>query len=546
MNKNISKLLIGASVGLSLTACSTDSFLDRVPNNALSRETAWQTPGDAEQFLVGAYRDWESMWGVVYPDCGSDFGFNYHRHEGYRTVGDGSMTAASPGVDLYDFTTVRRANELLVNIDKIPFAEADQKKSIIAQARFLRAYNYFKVLWSYGVCPILENYNSAAEAQVAPKGETEMIAFLNAELDAIEQDLPDRPRRRGEVARGAALALKMRMNLYYGNYELANDAATKIIASDVYSLDDSYSNLFDEAQNTQSPEVILAVQYLPTVRQNYYPAIMRNNKEGGWSSVVPTQNLIDTYEMKNGYPISDPASGYDPTMPFKDRDPRMAMTVLFPGADYSGGIFNTLDAKIGTEDNANYPIAADNSSKTALTWRKYAHPQTEYKDPWNTGASGIVFRYAEVLLSSCEAINEMRGPTPSVYSMLNLVRERVGMPWVDQSRYTTKEALRELIRRERAVELAGEGLRRADILRWKDNAGQPLAMTVLNGPLNRIVGTVDMNTSTPEGERAKVNVSAPASERLVENRIFQPHMRYLPIPVKAIDRNPKLKQNPGY
>lgn len=63
--------------------------------------------------------------------------------------------------------------------------------------------------------------------------------------------------------------------------------------------------------------------------------------------------------------------------------------------------------------------------------------------------------------------NELNGPSAAVYEKLNEIRTRVGMPAVDEAKYNTKDKLRELIWRERGVEFAGEGLRRADILRWK-------------------------------------------------------------------------------
>ena len=63
--------------------------------------------------------------------------------------------------------------------------------------------------------------------------------------------------------------------------------------------------------------------------------------------------------------------------------------------------------------------------------------------------------------------NELNGPSDDVYDKLNLIRNRVGMPHVDVAKYNTQDKLRELIRRERSIEMAGEGLRRADILRWE-------------------------------------------------------------------------------
>ena len=151
-----------------------------------------------------------------------------------------------------------------------------------------------------------------------------------------------------------------------------------------------------------------------------------------------------------------------------------------------------------------------------------------------------------MLLSYAEAENELHGPSADVYAKVNLVRQRAGMPVVDQAKYATKEKLRELIHRERAVEFAGEGLRRADILRWKGSDGKMLAETVLNGPLERMVGTVNPAGSDPE-TRATINPSAPASAKLVESRTFHPHFRYLPIPQWVLDRNPHFgRNNPGY
>ena len=264
------------------------------------------------------------------------------------------------------------------------------------------------------------------------------------------------------------------------------------------------------------------------------------NGDGGWSSVVPTQKCVDNYEMSNGMAIDEAGSGYDATHPFHARDPRMAMTILFPGADWNKKVYNTLDEDWNGGKNPNYPSNAANSSKTALTWRKYLDPMSQYADVWDTECCPIVFRYADVLLTWAEAENELNGPSADVYSKINMVRKRVGMPDVDQSKYNSKEKLRELIRRERGSEFAGEGLRRADILRWTTTNGKMVAETVLNGTLTRITGTVDTTVVDPT-RRAIVNGTS-----AVEERTFHTYNRYLPIPQKNISDNPKLEQNPGY
>ena len=249
--------------------------------------------------------------------------------------------------------------------------------------------------------------------------------------------------------------------------------------------------------------------------------------------------------MSNGLTKEEAGSGYDATHPFYGRDPRMALTVIVPGSDFNGAIFNTLDQKIGGKTNPNYPLAADNSSKTGLTWKKYLDPMGQYSDIWDTNACPIIFRYAEVLLTWAEAVNELSGPSADVYDKLDAIRQRVGMPKVDRTKYATKEKLRELIRRERGVELAGEGVRRADILRWKDASGKMVAETVLNGTLQRMVGSVNYSEKEPL-KRAVINPNAEASARKIEDRVFHTYNRYLPIPQSKISANPKLEQNPGY
>ena len=397
--------------------------------------------------------------------------------------------------------------------------------------------------WIYGGVPIIESYETAEEAQVPRNSEEEVKNFIYNELDEAIPMLYDAPEASGYIAKGTALALNMRASLFYGDYQRAKDAAKAIMDLGIYELDPSYENLFTLA-GQNSKEIIASVQHDENLYSNWMIATMYNNADGGWSSMVPTQNLVDTYEMSNGLTKEEAGSGYDATHPFANRDPRMAMTVLYPGMDWVGltgkTILNTLDATIDGAKNPNYPDDADNASKTALTWAKYLNPYTQYGDIWSTNAQPIVFRYAEVLLSYAEAENELNGPSAEVYNLLNQVRNRVGMPDVDQNKYNNQAKLRELIRRERSVELAGEGLRRQDIIRWKDDSGKMLAETVLNGPLTRVVGTV--NTSEPDPtKRATISGTA-----LVENRAFASYNRYLPIPQSAIDKNPNLKQNEGY
>lgn len=553
--RNLKKYIFIGMTALLATSCS--DFLDTTPKDALSPSTTWKSQDDADKFLVGCYNNWQdnydSGWGwdgfLLYWDGASDFGYDQFSWEGYTAIGNGTVTPSS-GRDWYDFTIVRRCNEFLANVDNCSISEEAVKKDMKAQARWIRAYRYFLMNWNYGGVPIIENYASAEEATVARNTEEEVKTFIETELDDLVNDINEKPAAAGRIAKGAALALRMREALYYGDYTTAFDRAQKIIDLDLYDLDPDYSNLFTVA-GQGSKEIILAVQ---AVENDYYNDVigrMYNNADGGWSSIVPTYALVDAYEMANGMTIDEAGSGYDATHPFANRDPRLAMTVTFPGSDYINGsgveaIYNSLDKEINGSSNANYMTAADNCSKTGLTWAKYLAPMTQYADIWNTKCQPIVFRYAEVLLTYCEASNELNGPSAQVYAYLNKIRQRAGMPKVDEAKYNTKDKLRELIRRERSVELAGEGLRRDDILRWKDSSGKMVAETVMNGTLERRMGTVNMDATVDPGMRATINVNASAEEKKIEDRTFKTTNRYLPIPQGARDANQKLTQNDGY
>lgn len=545
--KRIKQYIMFGAAALMTASCS--DFLDTTPYDALSPSTTWKTEQDAEKFAIGCYSGWEDGGRLLYMDCTSDFGYNNFSWEGYKDLANGNMTQANSGASFYGYTTIRRCNTFLNNVQSIEFADEAVKKDLIAQVRVLRAYKYFIMNWAYGGVPIIDNYDTAEDAQVPRNTEQEVRDFIAKELDECTPDLNKMPAERGRIAKGAALALRMREALYYDDWAMAKQKAEEIIAMGEYDLEDDYLKLFQVA-GQDSKETILAVQYIPNTYTLYTIGQMYNNGDGGWSSIVPTYNLVDTYEMKNGMTIDEQGSGYDATHPFKNRDPRLAMSVIYPGADYvkAGGaaaVFNTLDKTINGESNANYMTSADNASKTGLTWNKYLSPITQYADIWKSNACPIVFRYAEVLLTWAEAENELNGPSDEVYKKINKVRERAGMPDVDQAKYATKEALRELIHRERAVEFAGEGLRRADILRWKTADGKMLAEKVLNGRLERRIGTVDASVSDP-GLRATITLNPDPTEVLIENRSFQPFHRYFPFSQGDIDKNPKLEQNEGY
>ncbi len=553
VQKNMKRIFTYMMAGVSLLATTSCSdFLNTAPYDALAPSNTWKTEGDAEKFLIGCYDGWIDESGILYWDCASDFGYSNFLWDHYQSIGNGTMTAGLKEVsDHYTFSKIRQCNDFLTNIANVPFADEAKKNDMIAQVKVMRAYDYFDKNWQYGGVPIIDSYSSREEAQVPRNTEAEVNKFIEDELDAaIPMFLEDKASKAGYIDRATALAIKMRHALYYGKYERAKEAARIIMDMGKFDLEEDYGRLF-RLEGQDSKEIIAAVQHMETYYGNMFPAIMANNEDGGWSSMVPTWNLVNAYEMDNGLTKEEAGDYYDPKHPFANRDPRLAMSIAFPGMDWirddgTTKVLNTLNDSIVIDNkkvlNLNYSTASNNSSTTGLTWNKYVYPLNQFADMWDTGMNTILFRYAEVLLSYVEAENELNGPSEDVYGKLNQIRNRAGMPIVDRAKYGTQEKLRELIRRERSVEMAGEGLRRADILRWKDAEGKMLAETLMNGELRCPGGTIDYTETNPY----KRAVIIPDSVQLVESRGFSTHNRYLPIPQKYRDLNDKLEQNPGY
>lgn len=566
--EKIMKKILYLLLCMPLAACS--GFLDRTPGDALSPATYWKTEADANMGAVGCYNGWQGGTDLLYLDCTSDIGYNNFPWEGYTNIGNGSFTESDPGTGYYDFSTIRRCNEFLDKVQPITFANEADKKDLIAQVRFIRLYKYFIMNWYYGGVQIIDNYETAEEARLPRKSEAEVKKFIEDEMVLVLADIKDKPSKRGRIAKGAALALKMRMHLYYNEYDPAYKAAKAVQALGQYSIDNSYSNLFTVAGQGSS-EIILASQYMSEVYTLGVIGQMYNNADGGWSSIVPTQNLVDLYETADGLTIAEAkANGtYDDLFPYVNRDPRMNMTIILPGEDWQGpgkqskSIVNTIDkqvlnAKGELAKNPNYITSENNCSKTGYTWEKYLGPASQYGDIWKTVACPIIFRYSEVLLTIAESLVEQNMINAEVYDALDEIRTRSGMPKVDRAKYSSQASLRELIRRERGVEFAGEGLRRADLLRWKDSEGKMVAETVLNQPTYRVfaskgeinsngTGGIDYNQADPL-KRAQfvIDASHPRAQK-VEDRKFKPYNRYYPIPLSAMDKNSAMTENnPGY
>ena len=499
---------------------------DKEPLDSLSNETFWSNKKDALTAVNACYKGWE--WGdnIMYLDAATDNAYNQFPWEGYAAIGNGSFSPTDIGVSRFSFSTIRKCNDVLENIGSVDMDEA-LKNRLIGEVRFLRAYQYFIMTQFYGDIPLVKTVLSLDEANRPRTPKVEVIEFILSELKEAVQLLPLNysGADKGRITKGAALGLKARTELFEGKFEDAAITSKQIIDMGQYNLLASYVDLFTEDYEDNS-EVIFDVQYIENDFSNWLQGAFAPVKDGGWSSVTPTQSLVDAYECIDGNTIFD-SPLYNEEAPYSQRDPRLAATVVYPGATWEGRFYNSI------EENSSDFYERNNASKTGYSSKKYLYPLSSFNDMWNNGLNIICMRYAEVLLIYVEAKIESNQIDNTVIDALNQIRNRAGMPVVDENVYNNQSSLRDLLRRERRVELAMEGLRWFDIKRWKigeEILSKPVTGARL-GTVNAVTGEVIFTTT---------------EHIQVESRMFSSHNYLWPIPQSEIDINSNLTQNLGY
>jgi hypothetical protein len=526
MRNKISLIIILLPVLVS--SCKKD-FLDRQPLTEYSESTLWTGVNDATAASNACYSNFEDGQEVVYFDVVSDNAHDAYPWEWWQQFGNLQLLSPNNSGRKYDYVTITRCNWFLANIDKTPMDQVliDRMKG---EVRFLRAYQYFVRSQLYGDFPLITKLLTPEEANTIERTpKAQVVDFILKELDEASQVLPDSydGDDRGRITKGAALALKARVELFNDKFTESAATAKQVMDLGVYSLFSDYQELF-RMKNEYNSEIILDRAYTeadPNLTIGLMVLAPESTPGGGWSSVNISQSLVDTYEMANGKTIDDPTSGYNVDKPFVNRDPRLLQTIIVPGASYAGIIFNPFDPNsLDYWPTYNY---------TGYVGRKYIHFKSDYSDLYKAGLNIPLIRYAEVLLTYAEAKIEANQIDNSVYDAIDKVRERAGMPDVDQAKYATQEQLRSLIRRERRVELALEGLRWYDIQRWKIGA------QVMNGPFyGARESTIDAN--------GNVTYTSPNHIK-IEDRVFDPAKNYLwAIPQSERDLNKNISQNPGY
>lgn len=567
-------LIAGA---FTLTGCN-DAFLERAPQT-LNDETFWTTPNDLKTYATAFYGILPSGVANIDDQNSDDMvprNVNQFIWDQYSVPAEDGEWSKS------DWQNIRNINYFMTHYQTVEGSEAEINR-YVGEMRFFRALEYFSKIKTFGDVPWLEEDLNVDDTDIlyGPKMPRNQVAQkIIEDLDFAIQWLPDgRVTSTGDdanrITKDVARHVKARVCLHEGTYykyhsELGYDytdlltkaaeEANTLMASGRYSIykdgdpAHDYYNMFVMEDKSNLSEAILYIDYVNPLRRH-------NMGHGAYEALAGfSKDFVDGYLYVDGLPkalTSYPTADETMAEELANRDPRASQTIrndkFFEG--------NESYTVIVTKDT----LGADDAYITQFIPTGYQtikgyDPATAHRGNTLEVHDGIAYRYAETLLIYAEAKAELGSITQDdLDRSINQLRDRVGMPhlttsvnftdpnWPDYG-YTLSPLLQE-IRRERRVELAGEGFRFADICRWK--AGQ-----ILNNVMTYVGKKISVKASqAKDGLRANNGcviiygnyTNADLSYQAGKSRTWNDKMYLYPIPTGELQRNPQLEpQNPGW
>ncbi|MFZ4262055.1 RagB/SusD family nutrient uptake outer membrane protein [Sphingobacterium sp. HJSM2_6] len=600
------KLYIYHLIGLLfLTGCSKD-VLDRQPLDRISETIVWNDKNAVLAHLAGSY----SMMSVLenetpekYVGIRPGVGWTIEGQVGATLITnltDEATWGMYPNWAVYrnsgitinggllewwenSYVIIRQLNEFIAQVPKSSIAD-DLKTTLVAEARFLRAYNYFSMVRRYGGVPLITKVQLISDPQeeLYPKrnSEKELYDFVIQEMEEASEDLPP-TNQQGRASKYAALTLLSRAALYaasiaeHGSIQLggllgipANEATnyyTKSYEASAQIIQDGVHKLYnanpDKTKNFRdiflvkgNQEAIFVVQHNDKDmigsggngwRYDFIQGPLPNAWYNGNQNMVYLSFIASTFEHADGS-IPDLTT---PTLTSKlwtldelwgKMEPRFFASVYTYGTPWQG---STIDWHKSLKVNGQY-LADQNGAyqgtpHIGLQGQKLG-PYTsfgvlKYLDESKNNMSAdfassqdwIVFRFAEVLLNHAESAFKL-GKSGEALTVINQLRDRAGVKARTNITF-------DLIQKERKVELAFEGSRYWDLRRWRS------ATDVLTKRETGLRYTLDFAT-----KKLELQVLENADGGPNVSAIFEPHHYYLPITKARTQQNTNLEENPNY
>lgn len=577
--KKIQYIIAIAFVSFIAVGCS-ESILDKKPLDQYSDADFWKDPNLAVSAVNQLYKyltpddswhEWESFTDNAINGVGTGTTASHiYGQKGWTAqdanngMRDWTMDCAiaheaywdAPSTWILCYREIRDCNNVIKNLTELESRNERQDK-LLAEAKFVRAYLYHALTRFFGGVIIVDSPLGLNDEVNLPRNTyNECVDFMIKDLDDAIGILPNKwgPTDTGRTTSGAAKALKGRIELYAERWADAAATYWSIIndAERYYKLFPNYQTLFLQ-ENENNEEVIMDVQFLYPELLFHGNAQCLSASQSGWGAGNPTQDLVDKFQLLDGKSWDAPTSiYYNPADPYANRDKRFYGTIQYDqgvyfgkrletgsGLDGKGSVIKGIDIeKTNDVTQTGYYICKGIDTRGDLIYDAVSDLPIK-------GTNVIIIRYAEVLLGYAEAKNEAAGPDNTIYTAINEVRERAGLPNLPQG--LSKDELRSRIRDERRVELSFEHLYYFDCLRWKNKtrfATPKVANIDYTYALNN-----DGAVKTDETLRKVVTSRTFSYQEYAEKRVFNLDTDFgwfFPIPQTEIDKNPLIVQNGAF
>lgn len=571
------KLYISALAALMFGATACNDILDVEPSSQYSDEAIWNNENTADYYIMASYQlfnDWSQFQNLThhYYDAFSDLYKSTIWDAGDQIynkmfiLNDRLLKNSASAFDCWGtaYGRIKRANLLLNSLEQYGSKFGEEWQTIReAEIRYCRAINYFNMARVYGGLVKRTDHSGAngltddgaveADCNRARMSEEETYQFILDELQWAADHLPEKwvgDTKDGRATKGIVYGYMSRIALYAQQWQVAADAAEKCKQYGNYSLVADYAQLFNYKMSAANrKEVIDAMYYKTDLKTHSFdsnmscPSVAETYGMAKTAHIVPTAELADCFEFRDGTPFSWTTWDKNNTTtiakklddPFTEREPRFHATLLYNGATWGGKTIETfVGATSKVEDGVDHFVEFENASSTkgytptGYYIRKFLmEGYTEFYVKQSTNTE-ILLRYAEVLLNKAEAL-AMLGKISEALVPLNEVRARVGLP---ARTAANLDEFMEILRKERICELAGEGHRYWDLIRWQ------LAKEVIDG-------------KAWHGVRVSKSSTGKFSYKTVEcdggrTRTFQDRYYRLSLPAAELTNNKLCVDNPGW
>lgn len=579
---------------------SCEDQLDIEQKGVISTENFYQTDDDAEAALVAAYEGFMcnvvgrnhdgggpgiyTPYKIITNMCGDDVLYasgNYGDHEFSGMLNEFRYDAEAE-VPKFMYTglylSVYTCNLVTDHFQNA--ADTPVKKRCVAEARVLRAFDYFLLANLWDNPPFVDHvlggtdlpYNCNNKNLEHPMDHKQLIEWVAKECEEAAADLDERKGTDDKdgavkVTKGFAWALAGKAYLFAGEYEQAKTALKKVIDSGKYALvpgDRYMDNFHIEGDGNEEKVFEINFEY--------------NAGKGSWDGMIQRSSWMESnaWNWRAGNFVKSPQSVYSGI----DGWGGLGVPQWFGDEFYANdGDSYRLKATLKHIDDAVYKMEYADSALNAMSVEeKMKSKKVGISDPvqglydnsfWlafkqvirKADTDGnkygdnvrlnnyIVMRYAEVLLNYAEACLQT-GDQDEAKKYINMIQERAGSKTISQT------VDMDVLKKEKSYELWLEGCRWFDVMRWKDaKAIERLKNVGSDCPhvfdkLFRAPKADDRKVTWEHGTEANsrfytVSTSA-AKDAGFEVGFKEGKHEFFPYPQTVMDKNPNLEQNPGW